>query len=974
MKIFSNNSSTIKPTIMIGLGGGGAEIAMNYYKGISEMDPEIKKNVFVKIFDTDTDDTNVGILKEKGYVYQIKYPPQLDHYLKNNFFNQPEKFTNWFPRFDRGEYAPFFNALFQKENNAKAAMQTRVLGKLAFRINFQNIYKEFQKLFSEIKNRQNDIRVFVASGLGGGTGSGMFLDMLALTRSFMNEIGNGKIAFIGTLNDILISKLNNAEKTTVAGNVYAALKELNHYQTKRNYQFEVPINMTTGISSKFPNDPSAPADYVFLVEAGNDKISFSNRTEQAKAISNMLLSMTVDSQLFFERQRNDLVDPIDVNGYHKIFSAFGWGSAILPKKSISEYISNSIFFNCLSEKIENDRDIDVLSAKDRRIEDVFIKLRNTKDNNIISSSLDDSTIPILDYGRIDFGLEENTIKEFTKKLMHNRVIDVVKEFMIEVETITNDIAEMEGDFSNNLLLGDFMEYIERMFIEFIPNQIKNNIPYKKILNEYRNLHKNFEYLINEMNISLPELRDKKSEAGNSLNSYALSIEDDFSGLDDTIALAFKDPRRIGEAEDLLSMMQDFFNKSIKHAMIHYIVENSSGIIQTVKKTEDCFDNVMNTIYQNKNKTDHKKASIENKANDERNYIYTFSEYINHMLDGVNEAIENEKETKRFSEYKVLKKQIVYELNEELLNEVEHYSQLLFKHKNIDFEKMTSSITEKINHQIDTTTESIKQNFVTYFKVLLLDENVDNQLHKWKQKLYDISEPLLESFDYHKPDSDFRCSVDWPKPLDSKIDEFFKIPTKWRINPYNEINLTHYNFHIGISAPNLKARRNYLFYKQLISTKPLHVQNLFEVSQMRELDPNFLATMRNPKKLLNAAINLRVVQDAKGTAFLKYKGETLVYYDNISETRHYKREMIEEKLKKEEKLYEDISKKVKEVLTQMEQSELYNHLVIEGRFKRSDYPEAIVEEINQKRDLELPNDWADEETMERFYKAVEAGEK
>src|SRR5206468_2660047 len=79
--------------------------------------------------------------------------------------------------------------------------------------------------------RSNRPRVYIVAGLGGGTGSGMFLDLAYLIRHELKSVGFLRPDVVGMFFVPRADK--TASRNAALGNTFAALTELYHFQSKR---------------------------------------------------------------------------------------------------------------------------------------------------------------------------------------------------------------------------------------------------------------------------------------------------------------------------------------------------------------------------------------------------------------------------------------------------------------------------------------------------------------------------------------------------------------------------------------------------------------------------------------------------------------------------------------------------------------------------------------------------------------------
>jgi serine/threonine protein kinase len=136
--------------------------------------------------------------------------------------------------------------LYKLARTPGAANGVRAFGRLAlfdnYRLVAQRLRQEIETFLTEeslaqaeqhtkLGLRSNRPRAYILSGLAGGTGSGMFLDLAFLVRHELRQVGYLKPEVVG------LFFVPPAEKTSsrnaALGNTYAALSELYHYQSKK---------------------------------------------------------------------------------------------------------------------------------------------------------------------------------------------------------------------------------------------------------------------------------------------------------------------------------------------------------------------------------------------------------------------------------------------------------------------------------------------------------------------------------------------------------------------------------------------------------------------------------------------------------------------------------------------------------------------------------------------------------------------
>lgn len=151
------------------------------------------------------------------------------HYVQKQSLGNVEQ---WMPQ----------GQLYSIARNPGAAGGVRSYGRLALVDNYktivQRVRQELEPLLKDdlldraasttgLGVRSNRVRVYLIAGLGGGTGSGMVLDLAYILRKELIQIGYSQPETIGLL---LAPPCDNSSSRTAIANTYAALKELEYFQ------------------------------------------------------------------------------------------------------------------------------------------------------------------------------------------------------------------------------------------------------------------------------------------------------------------------------------------------------------------------------------------------------------------------------------------------------------------------------------------------------------------------------------------------------------------------------------------------------------------------------------------------------------------------------------------------------------------------------------------------------------------------
>lgn len=224
---------TIRPAIVIGLGHTGQQILRRFRKRLTRDygQPDALPAFRSILIDTDEE---ALLESQKSFPSADMVPAALNrpaHYLRPRA-NGRTVMEGWFdPK------------ILHTLPRAPLTMGLRALGRLAFCDHYRAIMQKFQTELdacaeSDALNatcdatgqqlRTNRPRIYIAAGLGGGTGGGMFLDLAYAVRARMRRLGYEKPEIIGLLMVPPDGGPGQVSPQALA-NTYAALTELYHY-------------------------------------------------------------------------------------------------------------------------------------------------------------------------------------------------------------------------------------------------------------------------------------------------------------------------------------------------------------------------------------------------------------------------------------------------------------------------------------------------------------------------------------------------------------------------------------------------------------------------------------------------------------------------------------------------------------------------------------------------------------------------
>jgi ElaB/YqjD/DUF883 family membrane-anchored ribosome-binding protein len=345
---------SVTPAVIIGLGGTGARV-LNVIK-------KFKLPPVVKLLEIDADEgskecfepgefIHIGIgeqvrtILNELSVFSSEQVEQVKRFLPTNI---PEGIRNSTQTLDRG------------------AAQVRILGRLCLYHNAMNVYNRLNELLADIVSKciqdavergyevdTNLINVFVVTSVGGGCGSGIFIDVAYMLRDIiMNQLGtNCKIHGI-LVTPSAFTGLGSIRMQYVKANAYAALMELNYYMENAKFECNYGGGFRLDIEDK-------PFDYVHIVcGVGEHGVLF--RIDQiAELIANIIMNY-INSEIvdlveglirnmrnfgsYFERDGKDWI---------RVYSSFSSVSMVCRFDALEDYYTYRLILDSCNHLLRN---------------------------------------------------------------------------------------------------------------------------------------------------------------------------------------------------------------------------------------------------------------------------------------------------------------------------------------------------------------------------------------------------------------------------------------------------------------------------------------------------------------------------------------------------------------------------------------------------------------------------------------------
>ncbi len=233
----ARGAGSLVPAVVIGIGQTGIDVVRRFRRQVVDRYGSFERLGHLRLICIDTDPDTLQSATSANNASPLT-PSEIvsmplnraGHYLKPRR-NGRSIIEGWFDP----------QLLYRIPRNAQT-LGLRSLGRLAFCDHYRAFagkLKEELELCTQadamsqsdrltrLGLRTNRPRVYIVAGLGGGTGSGMFIDAAYTARQKLRQQGYANPEVIGVL--LAPPTDRGATKPAVMGNAFAALKELNHF-------------------------------------------------------------------------------------------------------------------------------------------------------------------------------------------------------------------------------------------------------------------------------------------------------------------------------------------------------------------------------------------------------------------------------------------------------------------------------------------------------------------------------------------------------------------------------------------------------------------------------------------------------------------------------------------------------------------------------------------------------------------------
>ncbi len=226
------------PALVIGLGALGIETVRQFRATLVSRFGDLAQLPHLRLLGIDTDPESAGRLAANGTggddVLLARLTGQSSVYLRSREMPPVDSWLD--PRL-----------IYKIDRRNPQTGGHRALGRLALMSNYRLIVNRLARDLEQVtapgaldraathtglKLRSDYPRVYVATALGGGTGSGMFVDVAYVVRSLLRGLGYARQDVVGLfLVPSVDAYVENAAAGRALANAHAALQELNHYST-----------------------------------------------------------------------------------------------------------------------------------------------------------------------------------------------------------------------------------------------------------------------------------------------------------------------------------------------------------------------------------------------------------------------------------------------------------------------------------------------------------------------------------------------------------------------------------------------------------------------------------------------------------------------------------------------------------------------------------------------------------------------
>lgn len=342
----------IAPTIIVGLGGIGSEIAARVAQH-SKSSPQAKRLRFVCI-DTDVNDLRKRKEADSSLItIQTSAPYVVSSYLDKNSKAREE----WFP----------VHNILRGKTPTEGAGQVRAISRLAFdeairEGRLASLDRAIEELYYLDGNTDPQaIRVIIVSTLAGGTGSGIVLPTALYIRHFLETRFKKSASVIRgffLLPEIMFGNKSPDECGSLCCNAYASMRELDAFMRRGDGALVGPkykdlkLELPEAKSGSYQDYKVTPFNYCFLYDKRNtNDLQLKSIEDYKEHAANTIYAQAVSgiSSRSNSNEDNTIKPLVASNGRNRFCGA---GSSLLsyPRDSVLEYVAGGWCLENMDEK------------------------------------------------------------------------------------------------------------------------------------------------------------------------------------------------------------------------------------------------------------------------------------------------------------------------------------------------------------------------------------------------------------------------------------------------------------------------------------------------------------------------------------------------------------------------------------------------------------------------------------------------
>ena len=269
------------------------------------------------------------------------------------------------------QYAWVSDKIEQSVMEGSGAGGVRQVGRFLLMTKADDFMTKLQNLISDAKIglQSPEVVVHIFSGMGGGTGSGTFLDVCYMVREVIKNEPKAYVCGYFFMPDVNVAHVrSNNVKQYIPLNGYAAMQELDYCMNIEKNHGKFRQEYTGG---KLIDWDRAPVDYCHLISAqdNNGNVCQDAYNYAMKVTSEYVfefLVKTVDSDNFGMKSHLSNAETIcgqsEKNkkyGYFINYLSIGASSAVVPLKEINTYLATRLFdrFSEVGKDIPDESDV-----------------------------------------------------------------------------------------------------------------------------------------------------------------------------------------------------------------------------------------------------------------------------------------------------------------------------------------------------------------------------------------------------------------------------------------------------------------------------------------------------------------------------------------------------------------------------------------------------------------------------------------